>query len=117
VKFVVDAHLPRRLVVRLRECGHDAIHTLDLPHGNRTTDSEINEISVREQRVVMTKDTDFVDSLLIRGEPWRLLLITTGNIRNQLLEELFLANLDRIVEVLETHQYVELSRSAVVLHS
>ena len=117
MNFLLDAHLPRRLVVRLRERGHDAIHTLDLPRANRTPDQEINEISVRESRVVMTKDSDFVDSLLLRGQPWKLLLVTTGNIRNSELEALFLANLDTVIEGLAVYNYVELSRSAVVLHS
>ena len=117
MNFLLDAHLPRRLVVRLRERGHDAIHTLDLPRANRTPDQEINEISVRESRVVMTKDSDFVDSLLLRGQPWKLLLVTTGNIRNSELEALFLANLDTVVDGLTEYNYVELSRSAVVLHS
>jgi predicted nuclease of predicted toxin-antitoxin system len=36
MKFLVDAQLPRRLIHRLREAGHDAIHTLDLPDGNRS---------------------------------------------------------------------------------
>jgi predicted nuclease of predicted toxin-antitoxin system len=33
MKFLVDAQLPRRLTYRLREAGHDALHTLDLPAG------------------------------------------------------------------------------------
>ncbi|SJM96610.1 DUF5615 family PIN-like protein [Crenothrix polyspora] len=40
----------------LREHGHDAIHTLDLAEGNRTTDNTINEIANIEQRVVITKE-------------------------------------------------------------
>lgn len=36
MKFLVDAQLPRRLVKRFREAGFEAIHTLDLPMGNRT---------------------------------------------------------------------------------
>jgi len=43
MKFLVDAQLPRRLVFRLQESGHEAIHTLDLPLGNRTPDSLIND--------------------------------------------------------------------------
>jgi len=116
VKFLVDAQLPRRLAVRLRERGHDAIHTLDLRRGNHTTDFEINELSAQESRVVITKDSDFVDSLHVRGEPWKLLWVTTGNIRNDELEKLFFANLDRIVEALETNVYIELSRTAVIIH-
>jgi hypothetical protein len=41
MKFLVDAQLPRRLCQELRECGHDAAHTLDLSSGNRTSDAEI----------------------------------------------------------------------------
>lgn len=117
MNFILDAHLPRRLAVRLCERGYDAIHTLDLPRANKTTDYEISELSVRELRVVVTKDSDFVDSLLLRGRPWKLLLVTTGNIRNRELEVLFLANLDTVVNGLSMVAYVELSRSAVILHS
>lgn len=48
MKFLVDAQLPRRLVSRLRDAGHEALHTLDLPLGNRTPDATINELSTRE---------------------------------------------------------------------
>lgn len=82
MNFLVDAQLPRRLAYRLRELGHSATHTLDLPHQNRTTDAEICEISVRERRVVITKDADFVDTFLLIGKPYKLLLISTGNISN-----------------------------------
>lgn len=48
MKFLVDAQLPRRFVVWLAEAGHDARHTLDLPLGNRTPDSEVIAWAVRE---------------------------------------------------------------------
>jgi uncharacterized protein (DUF433 family) len=38
MKFLVDAHLPRRLAYQLRAFGHEAVHTLDLPRGNRIPD-------------------------------------------------------------------------------
>ena len=41
MNWLVDAQLPSRLARRLRERGEDAIHTLDLPDGNRTTDAVI----------------------------------------------------------------------------
>jgi predicted nuclease of predicted toxin-antitoxin system len=82
MKFLVDAQLPRRLIYRLREAGHDALHTLDLPAGNRTTDAEINAVSLREGRIVITKDADFVSSFIVSREPHKLLLISTGNSSN-----------------------------------
>jgi len=67
MKFLVDAHLPRRLARSIQAAGHDAIHTLDLPDGNRTTDSQINALCESEQRVLITKDADFVNSFLLSG--------------------------------------------------
>lgn len=40
MKFLVDAQLPRHLSHWLKQRGHDSLHTLDLPDGNRTSDLE-----------------------------------------------------------------------------
>lgn len=93
------------------------LHTLDLPDGNRTTDAEINAISLREQRVVVTKDADFVNSFLLKHQPYKLLLISTGNIRNTDLETLLLTYLSSIVTAFDSHDYIELSRSALIIHA
>ncbi len=81
MKFLVDAQLPQRLARWLQAEGHEAIHTRDLPEGNRTGDATINELSLHEQRVVITKDENFVDTFLLRHQPYKLLLVATGNIR------------------------------------
>jgi len=65
MKFLVDAQLPKHLAECLRWWGHDVLHTMDLPLGNSTPDWRINEISVAEQRVVITKDVGFVNSHLL----------------------------------------------------
>jgi len=62
MRFLVDAQLPPRLGAWLRDLGHDVLHTLDLTDGNKTTDAEICRRADREQRVVVTKDADFVSS-------------------------------------------------------
>ena len=116
MKFLVDAQLPLRLARWLQDEGHDALHTRDLPQGNRTPDADINERSVREQRVVITKDEDFVDTFHLSREPRKLLLVATGNIGNSELEELFTSNLDEIVHALETSDFVELSRDMLISH-
>ncbi len=116
IRFLVDAHLPFRLVRLLREQGYDALHTSELPRGNATSDREINALSLREGRVVATKDGDFAHSLVLEGVPHKLLLVSTGNISNRELEELFLRELNRLVQLLETYRYVELGREAIVAH-
>jgi predicted nuclease of predicted toxin-antitoxin system len=117
MKFVVDAHLPRRLAFFLQQAGFDALHTLDLTGGNRTSDSEINRLSLAEQRVVVTKDADFVDSFWLRQEPWKLLLVSTGNIHNAELIALFQANLNQITAGFDIFDFIEISRTSVIFHA
>lgn len=116
MKCLIDAQLPRRLVSRLREAGHEAIHVLDLPLGNRTPDSVINELSIREEYVVVTKDADFVNSFHLQRIPYKLLLISTGNIRNMELESLLMSNLESIASNFGQFDFIEINRAAVIFH-
>lgn len=113
---LVDAHLPRRLAYRLRDVGHDVLHALELSKKNRTSDTEINKISTRERRVLITKDADFVNSFLLVRRPYKLLLISTGNITNAKLEALFVPQISTIATAFETYDYIELTRTALVFH-
>ena len=116
MKILVDAQLPNRLCQELRECGHDAAHTLALPSGNRTSDAEIMRISDAEGRVVITKDDDFVQSFLLRNQPQRLLLIATRNIGNAELSRLIAAALPAMVKAFGTARYIEISHNVMIIH-
>lgn len=116
MNFLVGAQLPRCLCHLLRDAGHDAVHTLDWAGGNRTPDRVINQVSMNEKRVVITKDADFVDSLIVQGVPYKLLLIATGNIKNRVLEDLLTRHLSAIVAELNTCNFIELDRGAVRSH-
>ena len=116
MKLLIDAQLPLRLAIQLREAGFEVTHTLDLPDGNRTTDQALIDISVSEQAIVVTKDSDFVNSFHLSGAPEKLLLISTGNISNADLEALFLPNLPAIVTEFQSHDLIELTRTALIIH-
>lgn len=116
MKFLVDAQLPIRLARSLQEAGYDTIHTRELPQQNSTPDSTINSLSIQQERVVITKDSDFVDSFLTMQQPYKLLLVTTGNIKNSDLERLFAVSLPTLVDLLSHHTYIELSRDSVIVH-
>lgn len=117
MKFLIDAQLPRRIVPSLQRAGHGALHTLDLPLGNRTPDREIVAIANRDGRVVVTKDADFVNTFLVSGEPEGLLLVSTGNISNRELLHLFEVNIAAIVDAFATSRFVELTRGSLIVHS
>ena len=59
MKFLIDAQLPRHLAHQLRAAGFETTYTLDLPHGNRTTDQEINTFSLTQHCVVVTVVIEF----------------------------------------------------------
>lgn len=116
MKFLVDAQLPRRLAHQLRAAGFETTHTLDLPQGNRTTDQALSTLSLTEHYVVVTKDSDFVESFLLRQEPWKLLLISTGNIGNDELLRLFQLNIDQLVESFKTFNFIEMNQTSLICH-
>jgi len=116
MRFLVDAQLPKRFCAWLTEAGHEALHTFELPRGNRTTDTEILNVAEREQRIVVTKDDDFVQSFLIAGRPGRLLLVSTGNIANDRLELIVRGHVLEIAEAFESASFVELGRESLTVH-
>jgi predicted nuclease of predicted toxin-antitoxin system len=116
VNFLIDAQLPARLARALAAAGHDAIHTSDLPDGNRSTDSDIAWRADAENRVVVTKDRDFRDGHLLAGSPRRLLVVATGNITNSALMTLFAANLDILIAAFDDADFLELGPAAFVVH-
>jgi predicted nuclease of predicted toxin-antitoxin system len=113
MKFLVDAHLPPGLCVLLQAAGHDALHTRDLPASNQTSDEAINDLSLKDQRVVVSKDTDFYYSHLLHRKPWKLLLVRTGNLSTRDLNRLVHAHLPKITELLEANSLVELYSHSV----
>lgn len=115
MKFLVDAQLPRCFAQWLNKAGHDAQHTLGLPGKNRTTDNEVVACAMREKRIVISKDSDFVQTYLLNGEP-SLLLISTGNISNVELEKILRTNMSGIEAAFASGRFVEITRDALVVH-
>lgn len=117
LRFIVDAQLPKRLAHFLAlQAGCDCLHTLDLPAANRTQDGSIARLSMEEERIVISKDADFVNTFLLHSRPYKLLLVSTGNISTNDLLELFRRFLPQLFEVLRQYSYVELSRTLLVTH-
>ena len=54
MKFLVDAHLPPALCGLLHRFSHQAVHTSQLPAGNDTSESVLNQLSLQERSVVVS---------------------------------------------------------------
>lgn len=113
MKFLIDAHLPPGLRAVFQAAGHDAIHTLDLPDQNASRDGLLNEVSMAEMRVVVTKDTDFYYSHLLHGRPWKLVIVRTGNMGLKATKLMFENHLSAIEAALQVCTLVEMDQQKV----
>ena len=116
MKFIIDAQLPRSLSNLLKYRGHDCVHTLELKEQNNTSDETIKNLSIDENRIVITKDSDFLESYLLTSIPKQLIIVRTGNISNQLLLKLFDNNLSLIELILSRSNLIEITQTAIAEH-
>lgn len=71
------------LATYLKWKGFDAVHTTFFPDGHLLQDAQIAEIAITENRIIVTKDSDFPDSFYLKGPPPRIVYLRLGNIRNR----------------------------------
>lgn len=111
MKLLLDANLSPEVGRRLKEAGHDAIHVADI--GLLTAnDPEILQAAMKEERILLTADSDF-GALLALGSlasPSVLLLRSADHLRPSEQAELITANLPQIAENLEMGAIASLTR-------
>jgi predicted nuclease of predicted toxin-antitoxin system len=111
MKLILDAHLPASLAQYFP--GHDVLHTSALPEGNFTSDHTINQISILEDRVLITKDSDFYHSYVATRKPKKLVLVKLGNMRLKELKAYFERNARQLIKLLEEHSFLILEASKI----
>ena len=116
MRYFIDANLPFKLAKALKQKGYFILHTDDLPNKEQTTDQEIRKIAMDQILIVITKDSDFLDSHLIQGIPSKLLFVTTGNIINRDLLDLFDKNFDSIVKLFDIYDLIEIDNEQIIGH-
>ena len=104
MKFLIDAHLTASLDVFFE--GHEVFHTSDLDRGNLTSDNDINLFSMKENLVLITKDTDFYYSYLSSRMPFKLVLVKLDNMRLHDLRAYFQRNATTIIRHLNHSSFL-----------
>jgi len=116
VKFIVDAQLPKSSSDFLKYRGHDSIHTLELPKRNNTKDQNIIKLALEQERIVITKDNDFLESFLLNSKPEKLIIVRTGNVPNKVLLKIFADNLEFINLAFSRSNLIEITRTEIAEH-
>lgn len=110
MKFLLDAQLPPSLKKLFTDNGYDCIHTIDLEQGNDTSDKMINKISVAERRILVTKDNDFIDSFIVKNEPFKLILVKLGNVSKKELLQIFTSQFAEIIKKIDAGNMILLRK-------
>ena len=114
--FLIDAQITFKLAKYLQSKGIDAVHVMQLPLKDKTPDHEITKIADIQNRVVITKDKDFVNSFYIKRKPKKLLYISCGNLTNKELFTLIETNINKISEAFKSNSFLELSSTHLIIH-
>ncbi len=89
------------------------MHTSMLTEGNYASDSTINDLSVLEERILITKDSDFYYSYLAQRKPYKLILVKLGNMRLKDLKIYFEDNAAIILSLMEGHSFLILEKERI----
>ena len=116
MNVLVDAQLPKRLSDFLKSKGLNAMHTIELPDQNRSSDGYIIKVAEEQSRIVISKDSDFLDNYILSGKPSKLLIVSTGNITNNELITLFAKNLVELKSLFAKNSVIEISRTEIIVH-
>lgn len=116
MKVLVDAQLPQRLARVLSAKNIDSKHTLELTNKNATSDQKIIEVADQEDRIVVSKDSDFLDNYILEGRPQKLLIVSTGNINNNDLIRLFEQNIKALKSLFEENTVIEIDENEIQVH-
>ena len=116
MKLIIDAQLPVLIRDFIINKGFDAIHTDNLPEKECTKDRVIRDIANKENRIVISKDSDFYESHILLNSPKKLLWISTGDIKNNELMNIFRNNFDQVCDLFDQNSLIELDNTQIIIH-
>ncbi len=107
MKFLIDQALSPALAIDLNRAGHDAVHVRELDM-QAASDEEIFDRAARDDRVVVSADTDFGTLLATRKQTSPSVILFRHGSQHRPADQaaLLKANLPQLVDVLKAGSIV-----------
>lgn len=86
MKLLLDQNLSPRLVARLADLDSDTTH-VSLVGLDRASDTAVWDYARTSDCIIVTKDSDFGDMIVLRGFPPKVLWLRLGNCTTRDIEE------------------------------
>ena len=117
MKVLCDVHIALKVVRFFQSKNVNALHVNDLPDSYYSSDKDICKFADKSDYVVVTKDSDFLDTYLVHRTPKSLIKINLGNISTPELIAIFERHLDFFTTYFEKGSgCIEISKHHIFVH-
>ncbi len=82
MRFLCDVHRSIKLSKKIQEIGFQSEHVNNILNKWNTKDEAICEYADQNAQILITKDQDFRNTLLINNTPKKLVRVNLGNVSN-----------------------------------
>lgn len=114
--FLIDAQLPPIPKVVFTEFGVPSIHVLDILNRDETPDQEIAQFADKEDTVVVHCGLGCCFPHTLKKSPRKLLLITTGNLKNRQLCQFIGASTGSLITLFDLNTFIESKNQGIIVH-
>ncbi len=105
MKLLLDANLSWRLVKKLTSTFSNILHVNQIGITTPAKDSEIWDWDLKNEFIIVSNDDDFINLLLLKGFPPKVILIRKGNLATEELATSLLECLPEINALDESKTY------------
>ncbi len=102
-RILIDENLPRSLVAKL---GGACTHASEI--AAQASDTLLWEYARERNWIILTRDTDFFDRLILYGSPPKIVWVRLGNLRRTELVETIGSRWEAILDLIEGSDMVEI---------
>jgi predicted nuclease of predicted toxin-antitoxin system len=107
-RFLIDVNLPYRFALW---SGDDCLHMRDI--GEDWTDTRIWQYARERDLIIVSKDTDFSDRIMVSLPPPRVIHIRVGNLKMRDFHALMTQQWPRIVELSASSRLVRIYQDRI----